>query len=313
MELLSHIDNSRRRIAAVGMFDGVHAGHRFLLSGLRDAAAERGLDSCVVTFANHPLSVIAPDRAPRLLSTSLEKINLLGKTEIDSCIMLPFDERLRRLSAQEFMTLLRDEYGVASLMLGFNNSFGCDRSLSARDYVEIGAETGLEVLLATELPADGCHVSSSAIRREIASGDVLAASVMLGRDYSISGTVVEGKQLGRTIGFPTANIRVTDPTKLIPGNGVYAARAITADGTVYPAMVNIGHRPTVDTAGSPVSIEAHLIGLDRPIYGEELTLCFIRYMRPEQQFDSVEALKSRLALDRLDLLSSISERINYIR
>lgn len=298
MNLLKPEHTEGRRAASVGMFDGVHAGHAFLLRCLGDVARERGLRSCAVTFRNHPLSEIRPDAAPRLLSTSGEKLSLLAAAGADDCLLLHFDWQLRSMSSEAFMIMLHDRYGVDALLLGFNNNFGCDRGLSFDDYRAIGERAGVEVLKAPEFRGDGCGVSSSSIRRIVASGDVAQAARLLGRRYTLTGPVVAGKQLGRTIGFPTANILPDCADKLIPGNGVYAARAFAPSGLVFPAMVNIGRRPTVDRPGAPVSIETHLIGFSDDLYSRSVTLEFVEFLRGESRFNSIDALRSQLENDR---------------
>lgn len=306
MNLLKPEHTESRRAASIGMFDGVHAGHAFLLRCLGDVARERGLRSCAVTFRNHPLSLIRPEVAPKLLSTSDEKLSQLAAAGADDCLLLDFDRQLCSTTSEEFMTMLHGRYGVAALLLGFNNNFGCDRGLSFDDYRVIGERVGVEVLKAPEFRENGCGVSSSSIRRVVASGDVAQAAWLLGRRYTLTGTVVAGKQLGRTIGFPTANILPDCAEKLVPGNGVYAARAVTPTGLVFPAMVNIGHRPTVDRPSAPVSIEAHLIGFSDDLYGRSVTLEFMEFLRGESRFSSVDSLRSQLESDRAATLSIIS-------
>lgn len=290
------------RIAVVGMFDGLHSGHRYLLRQLRELAAERSLRPLVITFANHPLSVIAPEKAPALLSSPGEKASLIRAEGFndEDILLIPFDSQLRATSAADFLAMLRDRYGVTALLMGFNNRFGHDAPRDFADYRDLAANSGIELIQALELPTRS-GVSSSEIRRLVSSGDVSAAATLLGRPFSITGTVVRGKALGRTLGFPTANLSVP-AGHLLPAPGVYAALAAS-----HPAMVNIGSRPTVDNPGAPLSVEAHIIGLPEGtnLYGKDLTISFIDRLRSERRFANIEALRAQLSLDRDATISLI--------
>ena len=272
------------------MFDGVHLGHQYLISQLKEHCDE----AVAVTFTNHPLWVIKGEREPRLLSTPAEKSGLLDALDVRP-VLLPFDEQLRYMTAEEFIRLLAREHGIDRLVLGFNNSIGSDRRTSDDDSALSNA-TGVEIIRASELPGD-VKVNSSAIREMVAAGDVKHAAALLGRNYAINGTVVHGKKLGRTIGFPTANIEADSTDKLIPANGVYAADAITTDGHAYRAVVNIGHRPTVDNPSAPVTIEAHLDGFTGSLYDQPLTLHFLDRLREERRFSGLDELKAAISND----------------
>lgn len=277
--------------ATIGMFDGVHIGHRHLLQHLKGCCDK----AIVVTFANHPLSLINSDRAPKLLCTPGEKRVLLEECGVTP-VIVEFDEKLRRMTAREFVTLLAREYGVQRLVLGFNNSIGSDRCSGVDAMRKLSEETGVEIVLAEELPGD-IKVNSTAIRNLLASKDIAGANALLSRRYSISGTVVHGKALGRKLGFPTANIEPESDTKLIPGEGVYAADAILETGEKYRAVVNIGSRPTVDNTPGKISIEAYLDGFNGDIYGQRLTLEFITFLRGEQKFKDLESLCKAISGD----------------
>lgn len=305
MEILSagHKETgSKGRIATVGMFDGVHLGHRHLLHTLISEGAERRLTPMAVTFNTHPLKVVKSSRqAPPSVTTLSERLQLLESTGLDECLLLDFTQQLMSLTARDFLRMLRDDYGVMAFVTGFNNRFGCDTALTFDDYCNIAAEENIELIRASEF-STGRHdsvISSSAIRTLIATdGNVTEAAMMLGRPYSLSGTVVHGKALGRTIGFPTANLRPDSPDKIIPLKGVYACQATISDqsGDVLPAMVNVGDRPTFDDSLG-LSIEAHIIGLNHDIYGQPLTLHFLRRLRDERRFHSPQALKEQLSID----------------
>lgn len=270
-------------IAAVGTFDGVHLGHGFLLAKLKEAARERGLRPVAVTFDRHPLSVIAPQGAPKLLTADPEVRNRLLRAHGVDVITLPFNDSLRRMTGSEFAAMLRRDHGVNALMLGYNNHLGSDRSTAPE------AE-GVEIVRCQEYP-DAPNVSSSAIRNLIAEGNLAEAEAMLGHPFIIAGTVGHGKQLGRKLGFPTANVEAS-PLQLLPPPGVYAATVLGR-----PAVVNIGHRPTVDPADSPLSIEAHIDRFSGNLYDSRLELCLIDRLRSEQRFDSLDDLRNAIASD----------------
>lgn len=290
--------SDKGHIAVIGTFDGVHRGHRFLLDELRSRGEATGLSPMVVTFAAHPLSVVRPDAAPKLLTTLPERLSLLREAGISDVVVLPFDDELRQMSAREFMTMLRDRRGVKALLVGFNHRFGSDRLGDFDDYRRIGREIGVDVTKADEYrPADGIAISSSAIRRNILDGDVAAAARSLGRSYSIAGTVGRGRQLGRTIGFPTANLYGVDSDKILPATGVYAATA-TVGERQHRAVVNVGHCPTVDSSvDAPLSIEAHIPGFAGDLYGCPIEVAFDSRIRGERRFHSLDALRSQIALD----------------
>ena len=280
----------------MGMWDGVHSGHRFLIDHVRALAAERSLVPSVVTFRAHPLTIVRPEAVPPLLTDLSTRLALLDAAGAADCVLLDFDARMRRLPAAEFLRMLKEDYGVDTLVVGFNNRFGHDRLEGLEAYRTIGAAIGMEVLPAPEFRHRRRPVSSSKVRALIAGGYVKKAADLLGRRFTLTGTVVSGRQLGRTIGFPTANISVA-PGMLLPAAGAYACIALTPDGVRRPAMVNIGRRPTVDLPDAPLSIEAHILDFAGTIYGCPLTLEFVSRLRDERAFDGVEALRRQLGRD----------------
>ncbi|MDE7154606.1 MAG: bifunctional riboflavin kinase/FAD synthetase [Muribaculaceae bacterium] len=288
--------------ATIGSFDGVHLGHLHLLRQLTAIAAERDSVPAVVTFTNHPLQVINPDKAPALLSTPDEKRDLLMKAGAGIVVLKPFTQEMRRMSAERFLKLLHERYAVDTLLLGFNNRFGNDPSLTFADYQRLGKEIGIEVIQADEVRAGNSAVSSTVIRNLLLEGRPQQATELLGRPYSLTGNVVHGKQLGRQLGYPTANILPESPSKLIPARGVYACTAILPGGKSYPAMVNIGERPTLDETHPDTTIEAHIIGVNRKLYGSTVTLLFHHFLRPEKKFSSLDRLKTQLQADKLQVI-----------
>ncbi len=281
-----------KRGVTVGTFDGVHLGHREVLSTLRTECASRGLSPLVITFDRHPLSVLAPERVPGQLMETEEKLQLLGKEDM-AVQSLIFTTGLAGVSARNWLRRMRDEYDAGLVVIGYDNTFGCDgRSLDSGDYIRIGREEGLEVVVAPSLPG----ISSSAIRKAVEEGDMENASRMLGRSYMLSGEVVHGKALGRTLGFPTANLHV-EPGRKLPKKGVYAA-LVEIEGVEkrYKGVVNIGVRPTVDSAGVP-SIEVHLLDYKGDLYGRRLGLELLQFLRGEKKFADLSALKEAIRTD----------------
>lgn len=293
-------------VAAIGMFDGVHLGHRALVAEARQMAQAKGMRTSIFTFPGHPLAVINPELAPPTLTPASEKCALLRAAGADEVCLLEFSPGLRSLTAARFMEMLMHDYGVSTLLMGFNHRFGSDGLHDFAFYHKTGADIGMDVRLSTQkVEVGGSIVSSTAIRAAIAAADMPRANDMLGRRYGISGTVAHGLQIGRTIGFPTANLQPSCHTQQIPACGAYAAIAITDKGSRHPAMVNIGHRPTI-SPHLPPSIEAHIIGLSEDLYGRSLTIEFCAYLRAEQQFPSLAALTAQLAQDRATTLSLIN-------
>ena len=283
------------------MFDGVHRGHRALLDRLRREASVRGASPVVFTFDRHPLAHIAPERAPGALMTVSDKVDALKSAGIEDIEVLHFDEKLRSLTARQFLTMLHDDFGITALLMGFNHRFGSDRLDDLKQYEAIGQEIGIEIVRADELrdPVELSRaICSSSIREAIAEGDVTAAAKMLGRPFALRGKVVHGRQLGRTIGFPTANIEPSESALLVPRRGVYAVDVVLPGGDRRRGMLNIGVRPTVDNSARPVpSVEVYIIDWHGDLYDKEIELEFIKRLRDERRFSDLDALRRQLALD----------------
>ena len=290
------VPETNRYAATIGFFDGVHLGHVHLLEELKNIATKRGLKSMAITFPEHPRQILQSDYRPRLLSTPEDKMHLLERTGIDYCFPLHFTTAIAALDARTFMTdFLQKKLGVCTLLVGHDHHFGHDTNLTVDDYRRIGDEIGMEVIPADAYLYEGAPISSSRIRRELVAGNVKVANDMLGYRYTICGTVIHGMQNGRKMGFPTANLGPYCEFMQIPADGVYSSIA-TVDGETWPAMLNIGFRPTFE--GKARTIEAHLLGFDRDIYFHELTLEFVEFLRPERRFGSPEELAAQLEADR---------------
>ena len=283
-------------MATIGFFDGVHLGHRFLIDEVKAAAAQRGLPSAVITFPTHPRSVLQQAYQPRLLNSFADKQRLLATTGVDYCIVLDFTEALSQLSAEAFLRILATQWRVKGLMIGYDHRFGHDRRDGFEQYVEYGQRWGIEILKAAAFDAGHTAVSSSEIRRLVQEGKVERAAQLLTYAYHISGRIVSGYKVGRTLGFPTANIQPDDPMQLLPGIGVYAVWVEVA-GQRYKGMLYIGSRPTLDN-GTQLSIEVHILHFSGDIYNDPIRVSFAHFVRGDEKFDSLEALKAQLMRDR---------------
>ena len=299
--------NNPPAVATIGFFDGVHQGHRFLIRQVRREAEARGLASSVITFPIHPRQVLQSDYRPRLLTTPPEKLQLLEQTGVEQCILLDFTPHLAGLSARDFMEVLKHRYRIAALLIGYDHRFGHNRSEGFDDYARHGRELGIEVLPAEACRLeDGTAVSSSLVRRLLADGDIAQANRCLGYSYFINGTVVGGHRVGHRLGYPTANLLPGHPDKLVPANGVYAVR-VEIGGERRGGMLNIGRRPTIGN-GDDRSIEAHIFDFDRDIYGQPLRLEFVRRIRPERKFASIDELSAQLRRDAQEIRALLDAR-----
>jgi riboflavin kinase/FMN adenylyltransferase len=293
------ISKSAPTVAVIGMFDGVHLGHRLLIDTVTAKARSEHKQSIAVTFINHPLSVICPEHCPKSLMTVEERIDALYKAGIDRVIALDFDEELRHLTARQFICKLNQEYGTDSVVIGFNQHFGSDRLTATEDYVKAAEGTGVTVMRAPQYISEEYNITvcSSAIRKAISEGDITKANALLGHEYSISGIVVEGQQIGRTIGFPTANIQPLDANRLIPANGVYAVSA-EVNGSMHRGVMNIGKRPTVDDSANPkTTLEVFFLDFNEDIYKDIVFIKFAYRIRDERKFANLTELREQINKD----------------
>ena len=284
-------------VVATGFFDGVHTGHRLVIRRLVEAAAVRGDESMVITFWPHPRNVLQKEaRSLRLLTTLAQKKEMLCSLGVDKVEVLQFTKDFSSLTTEDYLRLLMDRYGAKTILLGYDNRMGSDAN-GADEVARTAENLGLEVIRTEVVPSEqGFAVSSTKIRQRLEEGDVKGATQMLGYEYSLHGVVVSGQRLGRTIGFPTANMQLYEPLKLIPGNGVYFVRVKTLGRNLY-GMCNIGCRPTV-SSGSSRTIETNIFGFEEDIYGLDIELSFIEKIRDERRFDSLDELKKQLDKDR---------------
>ncbi len=288
------------QIATIGFFDGVHKGHRYLFKQLNEEAAARGLRPLIVTFEEHPRTVLQSDYIPKLLSTKEERKALLSA--YGEVVMLRFST-IRDLTAEQFMIRLKEEYGVEVLLMGYDHRFGSDGLRNPEDYCRVGSKQGIEVLRMEEYQDGTQHVSSTEIRTALEKGDVERAKELLGRPYALFGKVVHGKGLGRTIGFPTANIQPKEPNKIIPMAGVYEVKVkgerLKDEGVNELAnerVSGLGVRGMCNIDSQGV-IEVHLLGYKGNLYGQNLTIQFMQFIRNERQFHSLDELQQQIKAD----------------
>ncbi len=287
-------------VAATGFFDGVHLGHRQVLSRLVKEAASRGEDSLVLTFWPHPRTVLQDGaRTLRLLNSLSEKRALLLAEGVQRIEVLDFTKEFSGLTTRAYLHLLQERFAVTEVLLGYDNRIGSDL-LPAAQAADEARRMGLDARVLEPVVRGGVEISSTQIRKALSEGRIADANAMLGYPYLLHGVVVAGNRMGRTIGFPTANMQLYEPLKQLPGNGVYCVEAEVL-GTVYKGMCNIGVRPTV--GGGAVTIETHLFGFDEDIYGLDLRVRFLRKIRDEKRFPSLDALRARLEEDRAACLS----------
>ena len=280
-------------VATIGMFDGVHRGHQFVLQHVVDEARQRGLQSMAITFDK---------TGPETLTPLVQKRILLMKTGIDRIEVLTFNDALKHMTAHQFMQqVLRDQYGVKVLLTGYDNRFGYNRLEGFDDYVRYGKELGIEVTSLPPAPSKrkGSCVSSSLIRELIADGNISEANELLGYPYTLLGSVEHGEHIGTKLGFPTANIVIEDQCQLVPATGAYAVKIRMENSVEWKhGMMNIGTRPTFD--GQRQTMEVNVFRLKENLYGQQLQVAVVERLRGEQRFDSIEALKEQLQQDAIE-------------
>lgn len=304
---IDQLPSIKNAVVTSGTFDGVHLGHRKILQRLQQIAKQSNDESVVITFWPHPRLVLYPNSGDhlQLLNTFEEKAQLLAHSGIDHLIRIPFTKVFSQLSSQEFIQqILIDKIDTKKLVIGYDHKFGRNREGSF-EYLKTNAHLyGFDIEEIPRQDIDHVGISSTLIRNALSEGNVEISNQYLTHPYAISGEIITGNKLGRTIGFPTANIKISNPYKLIPYNGVYAIKAVVKSEK-YSGMLNIGSRPTID--GSSKSIEAHLFDFDQDIYGETFTVEFIKRVRDEVKFTDMKALKEQLTKDKMLVIDILND------
>ncbi len=301
---LKDIPKINNAVVTQGTFDGVHAAHQVIIDKLKSVAANHQGETVVVTFHPHPRIVLYPDdHGLKLLQSLEEKVEVMEHLGIDHLIVIPFTREFSRLSSMQFIRdIIVNRIGARYLVVGYNHRFGKNREGDHDQLNEYARLYDFEVIEIPEQDIDNIAVSSTKIRKALEAGDIITANKYLLKPFLLKGKVIKGKQLGRTIGFPTANILVDDLDKLIPADGVYAVN-IFIHNKKYKAMLNSGYRPTVN--GTHHAIEVHVFDFNQEIYGEEITIQFVDKLREEFKFDSVDELRNQLEKDKLHALSKL--------
>lgn len=305
--ILEHIDlsdnikiNDGSYVASVGFFDGVHIGHRHLIKQVKEEAKRLNLPSAIITFPIHPRKVLQKDYQPALLCGYEEKLEQLATTQIDYCISVPFTHDLSLLSAREFMEkVLKNYIGVHTLFVGYDHRFGHNREDGFKEYKHYGTEIGMRVIKASEWQIEGENVSSTRIRSLLKKGEILKANSLLSYNYTLSGKIVEGYRVGRTIGFPTANIRSWERYKVVPALGVYAVLVHVRD-VIYEGMLYIGTRPTLHD-DPEISVEVNIFDFNADLYNQSLTVEFIDFIRPDRKFEAMDKLVEQIHRDKISV------------
>ncbi len=301
---LDGLQNMPPSVVTVGTFDGCHRGHLEILEQVKQTASRRHWESTVVTFDPHPRLVVSPDAPVQLLTTTAEKLELFEAGRIDQVVVIPFTREFARHSSEAFVAeVLVGKLRAKSIVIGYDHHFGRNREGGVALLEQLSERLGFSVHRVPPFENGGEVVSSSLIRQLVQQGQVDRAAKYLGRPYSLSGVVAPGERRGRQIGFPTANIVVDHPYKLIPREGVYAVKA-KAGKTHYAGMMNIGRRPTFNSEN--LTLEVHLFNFDASLYQKALTVHFLHYIRPEQKFSGIEELRAQLEKDKIECEKYIS-------
>lgn len=301
---LQEFSSIKKTIVTIGTFDGVHIGHQKIVQKIVQNAKEQNCESLILTFFPHPRMVLQNHTDIKLLNTLDEKIQLLQETGLEHLIIQPFDVAFAQLTAAEFVEkVLVHQLNIQKIIIGHDHRFGKNRSADIDDLVLYGKKYGFEVEQITAEEINAVSVSSTKIRNAILEGDLSLAKEYLGYDYFLTGEVIPGKQLGRTIGFPTANLKITADYKLIPKNGVYIIKSVLNHMTVF-GMMNIGTNPTV--GGKTISLEVHYLNFEADLYHQEVKVSILKFIRPEQKFDSVTQLTEQLEKDKNTTLEYVA-------
>ncbi len=293
---INDFHSTKKTILTLGTFDGVHIGHKKILQRVIQNTENKEYESLVLTFFPHPRMVLQEKSEIKLLNTISEKIDLLEKIGVENLVIHPFDESFSRLTAEEFVkTVLINQFHIHKIIIGYDHRFGRNRTANIDDLITFGQQYGFEVEQISVQEIDAISVSSTKIRKALSEGKMDLANDYLGYDYFLTGTITEGKKLGRTIGFPTANLKIDEDYKLIPLNGVYVVKSILNEET-YFGIMNIGYNPTV--GNDRLSIEIHFLDFNSNLYNQKIAVSILHYIRPEQKFNSIELLKEQIEKDK---------------
>jgi len=302
---IKEFHSAKKTILTLGTFDGVHVGHKKILERVTQNTENGEYESLVLTFFPHPRMVLQGESEVKLLNTLSEKIALLEKIGIQNLVIHPFDEAFSRLTAEEFVeTVLVNQLHIQKIIIGHDHRFGRNRTADIDDLIAFGNQHHFEVEQISVQEIDAVSISSTKIRKALTEGNMALANEYLGYEYFLTGTVVKGKQLGNTIGFPTANLQIEENYKLIPRNGVYVVKSTINQKTVF-GMMNIGFNPTV--AGEHLTIEIHYFDFDGDLYDQKIAVSLLDYLRAEQKFSSVDLLKQQLEKDKKTALDYIAK------
>lgn len=297
--------SEKKTIVTIGTFDGVHVGHKKILERITHSALAKDCESLVLTFFPHPRTVLQKNSEMKQLNTIDEKSLLFANAGIDNLIIHPFDKDFSKLTAEEFVKkVLVDSFHIQKIIIGHDHRFGKNRTADINDLITFGKIYDFEVEQISAQEINDVSISSTKIRNALLEGNIALSNKFLGYNYSLTGTVIKGKQLGRTIGYPTANIQIAEDYKLIPENGVYVVQS-TLDGSLIFGMMNIGFNPTVD--GTVQTIEINFFDFEKDIYNQKITIEILQRIRAEQKFESLDALKNQLALDKKTSLAFIAK------
>jgi riboflavin kinase / FMN adenylyltransferase len=295
-----------KTILTLGTFDGVHVGHQKIIKKLLKQQEKTPAPTVVLTFFPHPRMVLQQDQSLKLLNTIEERIELLQNLGIDYLVVHPFDYEFSRLTAEEFVEkVLVQHANIQNIIIGYDHRFGRNRTANITDLEQFGKQFGFDVTQISAKEVDEISVSSTKIRNALIEGDIATANTYLGYPYFLTGSVQKGKQLGRSIGFPTANLQLTADYKLVPKNGVYIVQSTLHDKTVY-GMMNIGNNPTVD--GTQQHLEVHFFDWNNDLYQQTIRVELLHKTREEIKFDSVVHLKKQLELDQQEILQWLKEQ-----